>query len=119
MPEESAIDQTVFEELAASTGNDQVFLAELIDTYLADADELLAQMRGSLGAHDLEGFRRAAHSLKSNSANFGATGLASQARELELMARAGSLDGAAEKVAGVEDGFARVSAALRRLRPAA
>ena len=38
--------------------------------------------------------RRAAHSLKSNSETLGAFGLAMLARELEAMARAGSLDGA-------------------------
>jgi histidine phosphotransfer protein HptB len=116
--EESAIDRAVFDELLASVEGDKVFLGDLIDTYLADVVDRLAQMHRSLASDDLEGFRRAAHSLKSNSASFGATGLAAQARELEMMARAGSLEGAAEKVAGVEVGCERVSAELGHLRTA-
>jgi HPt (histidine-containing phosphotransfer) domain-containing protein len=47
---------------------------------------------------DLDAFRRAAHSLKSNTETLGATSLAALARELEHTARAGSLDGTASRV---------------------
>ncbi len=119
MTEESVIDRAAFDELIASTGSDQEFLGNLIDTFLADSIELLVQMQGSLAANDTEGFRRAAHSLKSSSASFGANGLATQARELEMMARAGTLDGAGVKVAYAEETYQRVSAELGRLRGAA
>jgi histidine phosphotransfer protein HptB len=114
--QDSLIDPTVFGDLLASVGGDQGFLAELIDTYLIDSTDQLATLRSSLAADDAEGFRRAAHSLKSNSANFGANGLAAQAKELEMMARAGSLDGAEAKLASFEDTYARVSAELSHLR---
>ena len=63
------------------------FVAELIDTFVEDARELLAALRRSLGAADVDAFRRAAHSLKSNSESLGATSLSGLARELEAMAR--------------------------------
>ena len=40
----------------------------------------------------------AAHSLKSNAASFGAATLSSLAKELETLARSGSVDGAAPRV---------------------
>jgi HPt (histidine-containing phosphotransfer) domain-containing protein len=119
MTKECVINRAVFDDLLSSVGGDTAFLEELIDTYLADSVGLMAQMRESLAGNDLDGFRRAAHSLKSNSANFGATDLAAQARELEMMARAGSLEGADAKVAAVEEVFTYVSAELGRLRLAA
>jgi HPt (histidine-containing phosphotransfer) domain-containing protein len=119
MTEETVIDRVVFGELLASVSGDRQFLGELIDTYLADGVAQLAHMRRSLAAHDLDSFRRAAHSLKSSSASFGASDLAGQSRELEMLARAGSLDGAAEKVVCVEEAWKQVSIELGRLRTAA
>ena len=41
------------------------FVAELIDTFVEDARELIATLRRALAEADLDAFRRAAHSLKS------------------------------------------------------
>ena len=49
----------------------------------------MAAMRGALADANVEEFRRAAHSLKSNSANLGAMTLAALAKELEMMGKAG------------------------------
>lgn len=118
MAEQNIIDKVVFDELLSSVGGDAAFLDELIDTYLSDSRDRLDQMQRSLAVDDLDSFRRAAHSLKSNSAGFGATGLAQQARELEYLARAGSLAGAVPLVAEIEGAYAAVSAELNRLRAA-
>ena len=76
------IDPHVFDELQANAGAD--FVAELVDTFAEEAPGLLAELRGALAAGAAERFRRAAHSLKSNSSTFGATQLADKARALEL-----------------------------------
>ncbi|MCE9657581.1 MAG: Hpt domain-containing protein [Burkholderiales bacterium] len=78
----TVIDPHTFDELQANAGAD--FVAELVDTFAEEAPPLLAEMRGALAAGAAERFRRAAHSLKSNSSTFGATRLAAMARELEL-----------------------------------
>ncbi len=91
-PTSPAIDRTVFERLTATMGRE--FVGELIDTFVEDGRELIATLRRALAGTDLDAFRRAAHSLKSNGETLGATGLATLARELEALARAGSLDGA-------------------------
>lgn len=76
------IDRTVFDELKDNAGAE--FVAELVDTFLAEAPQMLAELRGALSAGSAERFRRAAHSLKTNAHTFGAAALGAKARDLEL-----------------------------------
>ena len=78
----SRIDPGTFAELQANAGAD--FVAELVGTFAEEAPQMVAEMRSALAAGAAERFRRAAHSLKSNSSTFGATRLAELARALEL-----------------------------------
>jgi HPt (histidine-containing phosphotransfer) domain-containing protein len=92
------------------------FVAELVETFGADARELLAALRRALADKALDDFRRAAHSLKSNGESLGAGGLAAQARELEAMARAGRLDGAGPRLEQLTETFELVDRELGELR---
>jgi HPt (histidine-containing phosphotransfer) domain-containing protein len=112
-----AVDRAVVDELEAATGRDPAFLADLIDTYLADADALLRSMHQAIAEADAGELRRAAHSLKSNSASFGAATLADACRELELRARDGRLEDASGHLARIEAAYAQVERELRSLRP--
>lgn len=114
MTEDTAIDGKVFEGLKQNVGAD--FIGELIDTFVNDAPQMLADMRAALRAGDAEAFRRAAHSFKSNSATFGAISLAAHAKELEMMGKAGTLDGASLKVDQLETEYRGVRDELERLR---
>jgi CheY-like chemotaxis protein/HPt (histidine-containing phosphotransfer) domain-containing protein len=116
VPDSSVIDQKAFDELVASTGGDAEFLGELLDTYFTDAPMLIAQMRTSLASSDAETFRRAAHSLKSNSASLGALMLSAVAKDLEMMGKAGILEGASAMIGQVELEYARAKAALEHKR---
>jgi HPt (histidine-containing phosphotransfer) domain-containing protein len=116
MDNNTTIDQNVFDELFTTTGGDPAFLDELIDTYRADSLKLVEEMRAALAANHVDEFRRAAHSLKSNSANLGATMLASLAKELEMIARAGTLDSAAERMPRVEAETETARAALEQMK---
>ena len=113
------LDEAALANLREMTGDDPAFLAEIIDTYVADAGDLLATMREAVCAGDALELRRAAHSLKSNSATFGATALAALCRELEEHAKSGGVDGAADLLAQVGAAYVEVEAALRAARPAA
>jgi HPt (histidine-containing phosphotransfer) domain-containing protein len=73
-------------------------------------------MRQAVERGDAAGLRLAAHSLKSNSADFGAMTLSNLCRELEGLGKAGRLDGAAEKVTQAEAEYERVKAALEAVR---
>jgi HPt (histidine-containing phosphotransfer) domain-containing protein len=85
---DATIDAATFAELQDSAGAD--FVKELVQTFLEEAPAMLAELRQALAAGQADAFRRAAHSLKSNSLTFGALALAALARELEL----GGLDAA-------------------------
>ena len=78
----AVIDPHTVDELQANAGAD--FVLELVGTFAEEAPRLLAELRSALAGGEAERFRRAAHSLKSNSHTFGATRLAAMARALEL-----------------------------------
>jgi HPt (histidine-containing phosphotransfer) domain-containing protein len=83
VPDTPLIDATVFAELQDTAGPE--FVVELVDTFGEEAPQILEELRAAHREAAAERFRRAAHSLKSNSSTFGATGLAEMARSLELV----------------------------------
>jgi HPt (histidine-containing phosphotransfer) domain-containing protein len=111
---ESLIDPEAWAMLKSM--GEPAFLIELIDVYLSDSPELIEQIRAGLASGDCESVRRAAHSLKSNSASFGATRLASASRDMEMIAKSGTLDGADEKLATIEAEYAQLVPQLRELK---
>lgn len=111
---ETLIDREAWEMLKSMT--EPVFLSELIDIYLCDAPQLIEQIRTGLAEGNIENVRRAAHSLKSNSASFGATRLAEFARELEMIAKAGTLENADVKLPLIEAEYARLVPVLVELK---
>jgi GAF domain-containing protein/DNA-binding response OmpR family regulator/HPt (histidine-containing phosphotransfer) domain-containing protein/HAMP domain-containing protein len=110
-PEHPVIDPVAFERLRATMGPG--FLGELVGTFLEDSQELVAAMRRALAEQDIDVFRRAAHSLKSNAASLGAARLAALARDLEALARSGSLDGAPARLDRLAAEYEQVAEALR------
>jgi GAF domain-containing protein/CheY-like chemotaxis protein len=92
------IDEAVLARLADGTGGDEGFVSELIEQFVADAPGLVAAARAGIDTGDAEEVRRAAHTLKSNAATFGAHALAGRSRELEDAAKRGVLEGASERV---------------------
>jgi HPt (histidine-containing phosphotransfer) domain-containing protein len=116
MTGESAITQAALDNLREIAGGDDSLLAELIDTFFDEAPSLLAEMRQGLQAMQPEALQRAAHSLKSNSADFGAMRLSNLCKELEAMGKAGILEGAAERIAEAAAEYAKVKDALETRR---
>jgi len=110
------IDQATFDELKETAGAE--FVVELVDTFLAEAPPMLDDLRSALAAGDADRFRRAAHSLKSNSNTFGASALGAMARELELGGLDRALAAGGAPLAALVDEYARVAAALAELRDA-
>ncbi len=112
----NTIDPATFRALQDSAGAE--FVTELIDAFLQEAPRMLDELSAAQAAGSVDRFRRAAHSLKSNSLTFGATALGELARELELGAAAAVRDGAASRLAALAAEYARVAASLRELRDA-
>jgi histidine phosphotransfer protein HptB len=113
---EPAIDVDTFRGLEDTAGAE--FVTELVDAFLDEAPKMLAALRAALAAGDVDAFRRAAHSLKSNALTFGAAPLAAMARELELSAGDAVQRGDAASVDALAAEQERVAAALRGLRHA-
>lgn len=110
----AVIDEQVFAALVDSAGAD--FIPELIASFLEDAPQGLAALREALAAGDAPAFRRAAHSLKSNGATFGAQAFADAARELEHMPP--DEPGAGARVAALAALYEAVAAELEERRHA-
>jgi HPt (histidine-containing phosphotransfer) domain-containing protein len=110
---DSVIDQAVFSELQEAGGAE--FAVELVETFFEEAPGILTELRSAQAQGDVDGFRRAAHSLKSNGNTFGASKLATMARELELggMNADPALD--LEAITALEAEYARAAAALKEL----
>jgi HPt (histidine-containing phosphotransfer) domain-containing protein len=110
----ATIDVATFEELKATAGAD--FVGELVDTFLGEAPAMLEDLRSAFAAGDADRFRRAAHSLKSNSNTFGALTLGAMARELEL-GGLGPVQGAhGEPLVALAQEYGRVAQALGELK---
>lgn len=97
-------------------GDDPAFLRELVDSALDDAPALLAEMRRAFDGADMTTLRRAAHTLKSTGAQFGAADFAALCKQLEALAVGGLPGAAAPLVAQVESAWPAVRAALEALR---
>jgi HPt (histidine-containing phosphotransfer) domain-containing protein len=116
MTDAQVIDRGAFDRLLDSFGGDADFLAEMLETYFDDSPKQLAAMEAALAAGDAEQLRRAAHSLKSNSATFGALAFSAHAREIEMMAKEGNLKGVGTKIASMAAEYPQVEQSLRELQ---
>jgi HPt (histidine-containing phosphotransfer) domain-containing protein len=110
---QSVIDLPTFEALKEAMGAD--YINELVQAYFEETPQLLAKLQQALAKQDCEAFRQAAHSIKSTSNSFGALEFGTLAKELEMMGREASLDGAPGKVKSLVVGFQAVKQALEEL----
>ena len=106
-----ALDRAALDQLVVNLGEREV-VAELITVFLSDAPKLLESLRGAMAAGDAQEVRRAAHTLKSSSAPFGAAVLSELCGRLEEMARIGALEGASGVLDRVEINYEQVRNAL-------
>jgi HPt (histidine-containing phosphotransfer) domain-containing protein len=108
------IDRATFDDLKDTAGAE--FAVELVDTFLAEAPEMLAELRRAFGAGDADAFRRTAHSLKSNGNTFGARTFAAMAKELELGGMAPVQAASGGPLEALASEYARVAGALTELK---
>ena len=113
MPENEVLDQPTLAALLDSLGGDSDFLKELVDAYLDSTPGLLAAMRQAVAAGDAAGLQRAAHTLKTGSANMGALALAALCKELEEMGKLGALQDVTARIDAAAAAYEDVAAALR------
>jgi len=90
--EASSLDLAPIDTLRALDPNGERNIVQRAVTKFADySDELLARLANAIGEGNIEEVSRLAHSLKSSSANLGATDLSRQCTELEKLTGTGGL----------------------------
>jgi HPt (histidine-containing phosphotransfer) domain-containing protein len=87
-------------------------LAQVVQIYLESTPALIEQLRTGMRSSDHDAIRTAAHSLKSSSANLGASTLAGLCRSVEMAARAGSMGPDVPDIHSIEDEYGAVRRAL-------
>jgi len=108
------IDKTTFEELKQMSGGD--FINELIDTFIEDSPNLIEEIKSALNGKNADSFRRAAHSMKSNAATFGAGHLSALAKELEMLGKENKLHETGDRLRALEEAYDSVRRELEELK---
>ena len=109
----SVINMDTLNSLKETTGAE--FVSELMDTFFEDSPKLISALKNALAAKDADAFRRAAHSIKSNAATFGAEQLSALARELEGRGRENDLE-IGSRLEALEKAFQEAKSQLIELR---
>ncbi|WEF35477.1 response regulator [Pseudoduganella chitinolytica] len=100
---------------ALSADKGEALLQRVIEAFVADTPTHLQTLRAALTDANTAGLRRAAHSLKSASANVGADSLAQLCKDMEQLGRNDSTAGAPALLAGMEREFHAVRLALEAI----
>jgi HPt (histidine-containing phosphotransfer) domain-containing protein len=107
------LDTNVLAALSESVGGDDAFVADLVETYLADGAAQLAAIDEAIRSSEAEALVRPAHTLKSSSRTVGANRLGELSRQIEILGRSGSTTGAGELAAEARTEWTDIEAALR------
>ena len=114
-PDGETLDTAALDNLRETVGGDEEFLIELVETFLEDAPQMLADMRQAAETGDAPGLRLHAHSLKSNSAEFGAMSLNALCKQLEMMGKDNQLDGTLPLIDQADAAYQAIKPALLAL----
>jgi CheY-like chemotaxis protein/HPt (histidine-containing phosphotransfer) domain-containing protein len=111
----TAIDSSVLENFETKMGADgPEMVGQLITLFLEDTPKLLVELQQQVIKDDADGMRRTAHTLKSNSATFGALKLSALCADLEQQGKAGSIYGAESMITQIKQEFNHAQAELMR-----
>jgi HPt (histidine-containing phosphotransfer) domain-containing protein len=101
--------------LRQAIGGDLDDLLELLDDFYTSTPELAESLTASVAAGDLTSARIAAHTLKSNAREFGATDLESLCGALEKQCLAGEVVNGDEQAASIKIALSDAIVALKQL----
>ncbi|GAK58356.1 histidine kinase [Candidatus Vecturithrix granuli] len=111
------LDPAALTRLKATLGKrTATLLPALIENFFKDAVRLQDEARRAFETQQAEEFRRAAHTLKSLSKNFGATAFAELCQALEIQAKDGIFEGTEDLFTQIETEYKKVRDALKKLR---
>ncbi len=107
------LDRQVLDQLGnVLTNGKPEMLARVINLYLVESPKLIQKLKHAAGAGDARQIERSAHSLRSCSANLGASMLSRYCEDLEASARRADTDAARKILAKIETEHTSVQTAL-------
>ncbi len=107
-----ALNRHALEAIRALSSDGEALLQRVIHAYVDDTPAHLQTLREAIASLNTGGIRKAAHSLKSSSANVGADTLARLCKEMELLGRTDSTEGAEKLLINMEREFQTVRHSL-------
>lgn len=114
--EQPALDRSVLDSLRQLAGaKAQTLLTQIINQYLEDSPPRLQAIAQALEARDTEALRKAAHGLRSSSANLGAVIVADYCKNIETMARAGEIPDNPATLRELETEYEKAQLALQQV----
>ncbi len=112
-----AVDRKVIDQFRELDPSGSTALAaRILDIYAGSSGSVFAEIEQSMANGDSELLRRAAHSLKSSSANVGARQLAALFKEFELLGKENRVDEARAQFDALRAEYARAHEGIRALR---
>jgi CheY-like chemotaxis protein len=111
-PATIAIDATAFQALQEMIGQEDV-VVQVIDSYLEETPKLLEAMSNAVTQSNAEGWKSAAHTIKSASATLGALVLAQLCQRMEAIEQANSMEATA-MMSRFKSEYAKVETELRQ-----
>jgi CheY-like chemotaxis protein/HPt (histidine-containing phosphotransfer) domain-containing protein len=112
----AAVDVSILDDFLTAIGqNTPSIVHEIVTIFLDSSPKLLADMRQAVSTNDPKGLEQAAHTLKSSSAQLGASSFSSLCRDLEMIGKQGTITGAPALMQQVEEEFDRVVVALEAM----
>ncbi|WP_432383618.1 response regulator [Duganella sp. P38] len=115
-PDEDIIQRQALDNIRAlSPANGAALLERVLHAFVHDTPAQLRTIRQAIASDDAGQLRKAAHSLKSSSANVGAHALAQRCKEAEQLGRNNTTAGAAALLADMERSFQAARQALGAL----
>jgi HPt (histidine-containing phosphotransfer) domain-containing protein len=112
----SIIDRSIIQSICQMAGSRATTLmASLIQAYQEDAPLYYEAIKAAIEADDAEALRKAAHTLRSSSANLGGLMLANACKQLEDLARTGTTAGSPAQWSALQQYYSSFLAALADL----
>ena len=99
----------------SNLGGDPELYQELFDFFLDLVPGQLDDLEAAVTAGDVPAVDLQAHSMKGGAANVGAVRVAEASRELEILAKGGSLEGASALFAQIREEFSALQEAVAGL----
>jgi PAS domain S-box-containing protein len=101
--------------LRSRLAEDDELVREVVEAFLGDMPEQIAQLQAAVQAGDIALATRQSHKIKGAAANVGGVALSAQALYLEQVSKAGDLSSLRQALAALTERFTELAAAMQKI----